>query len=149
MKGKIMAINGWMYDQNDFPLDQCIYVVAKNKADIEVKMTDEELSKYKYYLYVHSTHFFTEFEMPKFPILFLKDWELDSKSRDTDFIMTNFAVKYGVQMIGYNGENGDLLSAGSHQKEMKLHGLIGQEKAINSVKWHPHALQNQSEFLKE
>lgn len=149
---KIKRINAWMYDESMFPPNECIYVVAFNISDIELKLTKEELSVYKYFLFVHSTHFFREFDMPKFDILFIDGWKKDSKSRVTDYDMINFAIKSGVKVIGYKGvnegENSHLLDTAAYGKELKFHGLIDQDSPLDSIRFHPEADVASAEKLK-
>lgn len=150
-KGEVITCNdGWkLFDAEKYPPKQCLYVVAASQEDVAKGMTVEEMSRFKYFVYVNSTHFFSEFEMPHFNILFLKGWEKNSQSRRIDFDMINFAVKHKLKVIGYKGgEHGNLLDQASNQMEAAFHGFLQEGKPIDSVKFHPEVMKNQPEHLK-
>lgn len=146
--GEVITCNGWMFDEEKYPIDQCIYVVAADIRDIKRLLTIEEMSAYKYYVYVNGLNYFKDFEMPKFNILFIDGWIKHIHSRQYDYAMINFAVKNSVKVMNYKGENGELLDAASTKKELRFHGIINNDSPISAVSFHPEVMSNQPERLK-
>ena len=152
-RGRVMLCNAWLYDEKEFPLDDCIYIVAENKESIEKEMTRQEMDQYKFLIFVNDTHYFREFEMPSFPVLFLKGWKNHSKSRVIDFDMINYALKNKVQVLQYKGvsegEFSHLLQEGTSVMVAKFHGNTGQgNRAVDSIRFHPEIDKDNPEFLK-
>jgi hypothetical protein len=144
---KIKNISGWMFDPKDFPPGECIYVVANQVQDIAAILKPEELKKYKYYLFIHSIHFFEQYDMPKFDVIFLKGWKRSSTYKRTDYILVNWAIKKQAKLLNYDGENGDLLDVAYTNSELRMHGGLGEVGAIQNINSHPEVLNHTARNL--